>query len=149
MSTSPATWPSPSRSSSALFGELPGPVVGIGVDLVDTRRFATVIARSPRLVNRIFTAREIEQCGGSRLRATSLAARWAAKEAVAKVLVDNRGLSWHDCEVITGERGEPRLEMRGTVRAAGDARGIESWLLSLSHDGDMAIAFVVAGRGGQ
>ena len=62
------------------------------------------------------------------------------------MLVDNRGLSWHDCEVVTGELGEPRLALRGTVLAAGRALGIDSWLLSLSHDGPMAIAFVVASR---
>jgi holo-[acyl-carrier protein] synthase len=120
--------------------------VGIGVDVVDTRRFAAVIERSPRLVGRVFTPGEIEQCGGDRLRTASLAARWAAKEAVAKVLVDNRGLSWHDCEVVTGELGEPRLALKGTVLAAGRSLGIDSWLLSLSHDGPMAIAFVVASR---
>ena len=120
--------------------------MGIGVDVVDTRRFAAVIERSPRLVGRVFTPGEIEQCGGDRLRAASLAARWAAKEAVAKVLVDNRGLSWHDCEVVTGELGEPRLALKGTVLAAGRSLGIDSWLLSLSHDGPMAIAFVVASR---
>ena len=119
-------------------------MVGIGVDIVDTTRFAAVIARRPRLVTRVFTAREIEQCGGDRLRPSSLAARWAAKEAVAKVLIDNRGLEWHHCEVLSGERGEPRLLLTGTVEAAARARGIDSWLLSLSHDGDMAIAFAVA-----
>ena len=113
---------------------------------MDTRRFAAVIARSPRLVERVFTPREIEQCGGDRLRPASLAARWAAKEAVAKVLVDNRGLAWHDCEVVNGDLGEPHLELTGTVLAAGRAKGVGVWLLSLSHDGDMAIAFVVAGR---
>ena len=123
-------------------------MVGIGVDLVDTRRFAAVIARSPGLVTRVFTDREIEQCGGDRLRAASLAARWAAKEAVAKVLVDNRGLSWHDCEVVSGSLGQPHLEIVGTVAAAARERGIDSWLLSLSHDGDMAIAFAVASRTG-
>ena len=124
-------------------------MVGIGVDLVDTRRFADVLARSPGIVNRVFTQREIEQCGDGRARHTSLAARWAAKEAVAKVLVDNRGLSWHDCEVVTGEHGEPRLEMHGTVLAAAVALGIGSWMLTLSHDGHMAIAFVLAHRGAQ
>ena len=119
-------------------------MVGIGVDIVDTTRFADVIARSPRLVTRVFTAREIEQCGGERLRTASLAARWAAKEAVAKVLIDNRGLEWHHCEVLSGERGEPRLVLTGTVEAAARARGIDAWLLSLSHDGDMAIAFAMA-----
>ncbi len=137
-----ATSPSPSRWSRTLIPEQP--VIGIGVDLVDTRRFAAVIARSPRLVERVFTDREIAQCGGDRLRTRSLAARWAAKEAVAKVLIDNTGLSWHDCEVLTGSRGEPSLNMSGSVLRAASALGIASWLISLSHDGDMSIAFVVA-----
>lgn len=126
--------------------DVPASVVGIGVDLVDTRRFATVIARSPGLVTRVFTAREIEQCGGPDVKAASLAARWAAKEAVAKVLVDNRGLSWHDCELVSGPRREPSLVLSGTVLIAAQALGIASWHVSLSHDGDMAIAFVVASR---
>jgi holo-[acyl-carrier protein] synthase len=113
---------------------------------VDTERFARVIARTPLLVPRVFTEREIELSGGAALRATSLAARWAAKEAVAKVLVDNRGLEWHDCELVAGALGEPIIEVSGTIAAAAAARGIESWLVSLSHDGHMAIAFVVATR---
>jgi holo-[acyl-carrier protein] synthase len=123
-------------------------VVGVGVDVVDTDRFAAVIARTPGLVTRVFTAREIELSGGERIRPASLAARWAAKEAVAKVLVDNRGLSWHHCELVVGTLGEPVIEVSGTVAAAAAARGIESWLVSLSHDGHMAIAFVVATRTG-
>ena len=94
----------------------------------------------------VFTERERALSGGASIRPASLAARWAAKEAVVKVLVDSRGLEWHDCEVLNGERGEPLLAMTGTVQAAAEARGIGSWLLSLSHDGDMAIAFVVATR---
>lgn len=108
-----------------------------------------MIARTPGLVRRVFTDREIELSGGTALRPASLAARWAAKEAVAKVLVTTAGLEWHDCEVLKGPRGEPVLEMSGSVAAAGERRGVEAWLLSLSHDGDMAIAFVVAtGSGG-
>jgi holo-[acyl-carrier protein] synthase len=117
--------------------------VGIGVDLVDTRRFADVLARSPRLADRVFTARELDLSGG---RPVSLAARWAAKEAVAKVLVDNRGLHWHDCQVLNGPRGEPQLELTGTVADAARSRGIDSWQISLSHDGHMAVAFIVASR---
>lgn len=125
-----------------LIPDLPASVVGIGVDVVDTDRFARVIARTPTLVTRVFTAREIEQCGGDRLRPASLAARWAAKEAVAKVLVSTTGLRWHDCELVTGSRGEPRVEVSGTVAAAAEVLGIRRWLVSLSHDGHMAIAFV-------
>ena len=113
---------------------------------MDTDRFAAVIARTPLLVPRVFTAREIELSGGDSLRPASLAARWAAKEAVAKVLVDNRGHAWHDCELVAGPLGEPLIEVSGTVAAAAAARGIDSWLVSLSHDGHMAVAFVVATR---
>lgn len=119
-------------------------VVGVGVDLVDIGRFARAVERTPGLVARVFTPREIEQCGGERLRVSSLAARWAAKEAVAKVLVDNAGLQWHDCEVVAGRHGQPAIEARGTVQARAAALGIGAWALSLSHDGGMAIAFVVA-----
>ncbi len=121
-------------------------MVGVGVDLVDTERFARVIQRTPGLVPRVFTDAEVELSGGPRLRPASLAARWAVKEAVAKILVDTSGLRWHDCQVLSGDRGEPLLLPRGTVAEAAEARGIESWLLSLSHDGHMAIAFVVALR---
>lgn len=120
-------------------------VVGLGVDVVDTKRFADTMERTPGIVNRIFTDREIEASGGHRLRTLSLAGRWAVKEAVAKVLVDTTGLEWHDCEVLSGDRGEPRIEVRGSVAQAARARGIARWLVSLSHDGDMAMAVVIAG----
>ncbi len=122
-------------------------MVGVGVDIVDVRRFRAAIARTPGLVARVFTDREIELSGGATLRPSSLAARWAAKEAVAKVLVDNRGLEWHHCEVVNGDRGEPLLVVSATVQRAAEALGIEAWHLSLSHDGDMAIAFALAVRG--
>lgn len=120
-------------------------VVGLGVDVVDIRRFAATVERTPGIVARVFTEREIEVSGGHRLRTLSLAGRWAVKEAVAKVLVDTTGLEWHDCEVLSGERGEPRLVMHGTVEQAARLRGIDRWLVSLSHDGDMAMAVVIAG----
>ena len=113
------------------------------MDLVDTRRFADVLARTPRLAARVFTPLELDLSGG---RPVSLAARWAAKEAVAKVLIDNRGLSWHDCQILNGHLGDPQLELTGTVAAAARSRGIDSWQVSLSHDGHMAVAFVVASR---
>ena len=118
----------------------------MGVDLVSVARFSAAIERTPRLLDRVFTVRELELSGGLRPRMTSLAGRWAAKEAVAKVLIDNRGLQWHHCELLNGERGEPVLALTGTVLAAAEARGIDGWHASLSHDGSMAIAVVIASR---
>mgnify|MGYP002655345426 FL=1 len=119
-------------------------MIGIGVDIVDTERFATVIARTPRIVTRLFTEAESVNSDGAERSAVSLAARFAAKEAVAKVLGDTQGLEWHHCEVVTDAFGKPSLRITGTVAEAARARGISSWHLSLSHDGGHAIAFVVA-----
>ena len=116
--------------------------------MVDVERFTAALARTPALAKRVFTDREIELSGGAATRPASLAARWAAKEAVAKVLVDNRGHQWHDCQILNGPLGEPILALTGTVLAAAEARGIDAWHMSLSHDGGVAIAFVLAtGRG--
>ena len=116
-------------------------VIAVGVDLVDIDRFERVLRRSPRLAERVFTADERRECGG---RASSLAARWAIKEAVAKALVDNRGHEWHDCRTTRGPMGEPVVELRGTVAHSARVRGITSWHVSVSHDGGIAVAFVVA-----
>ena len=125
-------------------GGLSASVIGIGVDIVDTERFASVITRTPRIVTRLFTEAESLTADSADRSAISLAARFAAKEAVAKVLGDTQGLEWHHCEVVTDPLGKPSLRISGTVAQAALARGISSWHLSLSHDGGHAIAFVVA-----
>ncbi|MFM8894242.1 MAG: holo-ACP synthase [Actinomycetales bacterium] len=127
--------------------DLPASVVGIGVDIVDVARFATVIERTPRLVDRVFTPAEAQHQDGRRRSPQSLAARFAAKEAVAKVLVRTHGLQWHHCEVICEPDGNPFLRLSGTVAEAALQRGIDRWHLSLSHDGGHAIAYVVAEGG--
>jgi holo-[acyl-carrier protein] synthase len=113
-------------------------VVGVGVDLVDVERFVATLARTPSLRARLFSDEEAD------LPAERLAARFAAKEAVAKALGAPRGLRWRDVEVTTQDGGRPALTVRDSVREAADALGVTSWHLSLSHDGGMAIAMVVA-----
>jgi holo-[acyl-carrier protein] synthase len=144
MSISRATWPSRSLLNDEFTGGLPASVIGIGVDIVDTERFASVVARTPRIVTRLFTEAESLTADGADRSAVSLAARFAAKEAVAKVLGDTQGLEWHHCEVVTDSLGKPSLRITDTIAEAALARGIASWHLSLSHDGGHAIAFVVA-----
>jgi holo-[acyl-carrier protein] synthase len=113
-------------------------VVGVGVDVVDIARFEQALERTPGMRERMFTSSERE------LPLPSLAARFAAKEALAKALGAPGGLAWHDAEVVSDERGRPSLVVRGTVaEAAGDA-GISSWHVSLSHDGGSAVAVVIA-----
>jgi holo-[acyl-carrier protein] synthase len=109
-------------------------ILGVGTDLVEVARLEAALERTPTLSRRLFTEREAV------LPAESLAARFAAKEALAKALGAPAGLSWQDAEVVTDDGGRPCFELRGTVaEAVGDARTH----LSLSHDGGFALAFVV------
>ena len=119
-------------------------IVGIGADVVSVPRFAASLQRSPGLRARLFTARELVTDVGHARTDTSLAARFAAKEAVAKALGAPQGMAWHDCEVVGDGAGRPWLRITGTVAAAATAQGIGRWHLSLSHDGDLAVAYVVA-----
>ncbi|MFY9679844.1 holo-ACP synthase [Glutamicibacter protophormiae] len=115
-------------------------IAGIGVDIVDVPRFGRQLEKTPRLHERLFT--EVER--GLPLR--SLAARFAAKEAIAKALGAPAGMNWQDCSIIKNQAGDPQIHVVGTVAEASAQRGITSWHLSMSHDGDMAIAMVVAER---
>ena len=117
-------------------------IVGVGIDVVDIERFTRILTRRPRLTERLFTPAE------RRHAPASLAARFAAKEAVAKALGAPAGLAWHDCEVVTEESGRPCLALRGTVAHAAQRAGVTSWHLSLSHDAGIASAVVVAEGGG-
>ncbi len=109
-------------------------IVGIGTDLVEVTRLEESLARTPTLRERLFTR------GEAPLPVESLAARFAAKEALAKALGAPGGLSWQDAEVVTDEDGRPSFALTGTVAARVGDRRVH---LSLSHDGGFALAFVV------
>lgn len=120
-------------------------IIAIGIDTVHIPRFAALIERRPRIIDRLFTEQEsFPLPHGRRRGASSLAARFAAKEAVAKALGAPEGLQWHDCLILTGESGRPRVQTAGTVAAAAHRQGIDRWHLSLTHDGDYAVAQVIA-----
>jgi holo-[acyl-carrier protein] synthase len=112
-------------------------IVGLGIDVVELVRFDAALARTPALRDKLFTDAE------ARLPAQSLAARFAAKEALAKALGAPTGLEWHDAEVVSLPSGDPTFELRGTVLARADELGATSTHLSLSHDGGIASAVVV------
>src|SRR6186997_1410202 len=82
-------------------------IVGVGIDVVDVARFGVTLERTPALRERLFTEGERD------LPLNSLAARFAAKEAVAKALGAPSGMHWHDAEVHRGTDGRPHLEVRG------------------------------------
>lgn len=113
-------------------------IVGVGIDVVDIERFGRTLERTPRLVDRLFTD------GERSLGLASLAARFAAKEALAKSLGAPAGLRWTDATVVRGVDGRPRLEVSGSVAARADELGVASFHLSLSHDAGIASAVVIA-----
>jgi holo-[acyl-carrier protein] synthase len=112
-------------------------VIGVGIDVVDLERFAESLARTPGLSERLFTPGEATR------GPASLAARFAAKEALAKALGAPTGMAWHDAEVVSEESGRPRFDLRGTVLARAAELGVVSVHLSLSHDAGIASAMVV------
>jgi holo-[acyl-carrier protein] synthase len=73
----------------------------------------------------------------------SLAARFAAKEAIAKALGAPKGMGWHDAEIVPEESGRPVFEIRGSVLEVADSLGVSVVHVSLSHDGGLAAAYVV------
>ena len=111
-------------------------IVGIGVDVVDVERFARQLERTPSLRDRLFTDAERD------LPLASLAARFAAKEAVIKAFGGPVG-SWHDVWVHRLEHGQPELRFAGAVAELAQARDVRRSHLSLSHDGPVAVAMVV------
>ncbi|MFI5957897.1 holo-ACP synthase [Cryptosporangium sp. NPDC051539] len=119
-------------------------IVSVGIDVVLVERFAAAVARTPHFAERLFTVEERLTSAGHPRPADSLAARFAAKEAVAKALGAPGGLLWHDCEIVADEAGRPWLTVSGTVAEAAAKLGITRWHLSLSHDGGIASAMVVA-----
>jgi holo-[acyl-carrier protein] synthase len=122
-------------------------IIGIGIDVVPVDRFAASLERTPGLRDRLFTADEQRTPSGATRSGESLAARFAAKEALAKALGAPGDLHWHDAEVVVGDRGRPHLEVRGTVARRAAELGVTSWHVSLSHDGGIASAVVIAEAG--
>ena len=113
-------------------------IIGTGIDLVDIPRFERSMTRTPRLMERLFTASEQTR----RLR--SLAARYAAKEALIKALGGSDGVYWIDIEIASEPSGRPHFVLSGSTAAVVEERGILTLHLTLTHDAGLAAAFVVA-----
>lgn len=113
-------------------------IVGIGVDLVDVPRFEASLSRTPRLLERLFSPAE------RALKPRSLAARYAAKEALIKALGGSDGVHWTEIEVTSETSGKPVFALTGDTARTVAARGITAVHLSMSHDAGLATAYVVA-----
>lgn len=113
-------------------------IVGVGIDVVDVARFEQTLRRTPGLLTRLFTTAE------RGLAINSLAASFAAKEALAKALGAPAGLHWTDAWVRRDGAGRPHLHVQGTVAARVAELSVASLHVSLSHDAGIASAVVIA-----
>lgn len=122
-----------------------GILIGLGLDTVDIERFRALLERRPALTERVFG--EGERAYTSRLAnpVPSLAARFAAKEAVMKALGVGLGsFGWLDVQVIREPSGRPTLRVTGRAAALAERAGVREWRVSLTHT-DLVASAVVAG----
>jgi holo-[acyl-carrier protein] synthase len=121
-------------------------MLATGVDLIEVNRIETTIARyGERFLSRVFTESELVYCRG---RPHQLAARFAAKEAVSKVLgvgiQHPDGVGWREIQIVSDARGKPAVQLTGRAARRAAAIGLHTFALSLSHTREHAIVMVVA-----
>jgi holo-[acyl-carrier protein] synthase len=114
-----------------------------GVDMIEVERIDEAILRyGHRFFERFFTEQELIDSNG---RTPALAARFAAKEAVAKALGTGIGeVGWLEIEILTGPRREPVLRLHGDALRVSRELGLSYWTVSLSHTHEHAVAVAVA-----
>ena len=125
-------------------------VIGIGIDLVRVGRFERAMARhGGRFLDRLFTPAERERFRQHPIPGRHLAARFAAKEAAFKALRTGwgQGVAWREVEIVGGGRRPSSLVFSGRALDAASRLGIKQTLVSLTHDGDYALACVIATDG--
>lgn len=124
-------------------------VVGIGTDIIECDRIAQMIEKhGESFIQRVFTADEIDYCGRHRTADQHYAGRWAAKEAVLKVLGTGwaKGIQWTDVEVVRDVSGAPSIRLQNRALEIAMERGIREVLITISHCKAFATAFAVGVR---
>jgi holo-[acyl-carrier protein] synthase len=122
-------------------------VIALGIDLVEVPRVRAMLERhAGRFKQRVFTEGEIAYCESCAKPEIHFAARFAAKEAVAKAFGTGfaEGVVWTEIEVMRAQNGSPAIVLHGGALAKAAERGIRAWRLSLSHTDQMAVASVAA-----
>jgi holo-[acyl-carrier protein] synthase len=121
-------------------------IFGTGIDIVDISRFERFVREDNKLLfNRLFTPQELAYCVARKRSAQHLAIRFAAKEAFLKAMGTGlrEGLAWRDMEVFNDQSGKPGLKLTGKAEEMFHQKGLSRTFLSLSHDGNFAIAAVI------
>ena len=117
----------------------------IGIDLIDIDRIVGVLGRHPsRFRERVLTEHEQRYVGR---KVERLAGRWAAKEAISKVLgLGVRGVGWREIEVLPNRAGQPQVYLHGRAAIRAEDMGLDEVSVSISHERHMAVAVAVAHR---
>ena len=126
-----------------------GSVVGIGTDIVECDRIAGMLEKHRQeFLKRVFTDREIDYCSARKMASQHFAGRWAAKEAVLKVLGTgwSQGIQWTDIEVVNHESGAPAVHLSNRALEIATGRGIREVQISISHCKEYATAFAIGVR---
>lgn len=119
-------------------------ILGLGLDVCSVARMEQALLRhGERFWKRILTGGEQALLGERADRATALAGRWAAKEAVVKAMAGAPGVGWHDLEVLGGLRQPPVMRVLGPAAALAQRMGVARILLSITHDAGVAAAVVI------
>jgi len=122
-------------------------IIAHGIDLVDFPRIEEMIERhGDRFVDRVFTAAEQEYANAHRNSVEKYAGRFAAKEAVLKLVGTGwRGrIAWTDVEVVNSPSGQPEVRLSGEVKGIAEKLGIRQISISITHTANFAIASAVA-----
>ncbi|MDJ0771005.1 MAG: holo-ACP synthase [Ilumatobacter sp.] len=120
-------------------------MIGVGVDVVEIERFRRSLERTPTIRGRLFTPSELDYVAPQSDPVPSLAARFAAREAVMKSLGLGLGaFGFHDVWVERVASGAPSLAFAGRAAEIAAERGVRRWHLSLTHSDLVAVAYVVA-----
>ena len=121
------------------------PILQTGIDLIEVERIGDAIKRhGARFLKRIYTTKELALFSDN---IPSLAARFAAKEAVAKALCTGIGdVEWTEIEILRGPAKEPILHLHGEALRLAEEKNYKTWSVSISHTHEHAIAMVVAIR---
>lgn len=117
----------------------------IGIDLIDIDRITAVLGRHPdRFRLRVLTEHEQRYCGG---RVERIAGRWAAKEAISKVLgLGVRGVGWREIEILPNRSGAPQVHLHARAARRAEALDLDEVTVSISHERRLAVAVAVAHR---
>jgi len=122
-------------------------IIAHGIDLVDFGRIEKMLEKHPkRFLDRVFTPTEQTDADSTRNRIEKLAGRFAAKEAVMKLIGTGwrDGIAWTDIEVVNNPLGQPIVTVTGKVKELADQQGVEQITLSITHTSNFAIASAVA-----